>query len=257
VPKANSNDNETGSTACQPTVHLVLQGKGGVGKSVIASWLAEYLIKRGQPVCCIDGDPVNRSLGQYKAIPVEKLELVNASGILQRSSYDALVDRFVQESLVFVLDSGATAFLPFWTYIVEADIVSVLRDAGRRVYIHIPISGGEMLTDTLLGFKTIAETATDRNLVVWINEYFGPVKRDDKTFDQMQVFRDHQDKVLASVGLPQLSPDTFGENVRRMREKKLTFEEAIISPEFHVVAKQRLAMVRRGLFEQLAKTPFA
>jgi hypothetical protein len=48
---------------------------------------------------------------------------------------------------------------------VEADIVSVLRDAGRRVYIHIPISGGEMLTDTLLAFKTIAETANDRNLV--------------------------------------------------------------------------------------------
>ena len=27
-------------------IHLVLQGKGGIGKSVVASWLAEYLIKR-------------------------------------------------------------------------------------------------------------------------------------------------------------------------------------------------------------------
>jgi adenylylsulfate kinase-like enzyme len=48
------------------TVHLVLQGKDGVGKSVVASWLAEFLMKNGKPVCCIDGDPVNRSLGQYK-----------------------------------------------------------------------------------------------------------------------------------------------------------------------------------------------
>ena len=257
MPKANSNGNETGSSICQPTVHLILQGKGGVGKSVIASWLAEFLIARGQPVRCIDGDPVNRSFGQYKAFPIDKLELINATGVLQRNSYDALVDRFVQEETVFVVDSGATAFLPFWTYIVESDIVAVLRNAGRRVYIHIPISGGEMLTDTLLGFKTIADTATERNLIVWINEYFGPVKRDDKTFDQMQVYRDHQDRVLASVGLPQLSPDTFGENVRRMREGKLTFEEAIISPEFHLVAKQRLSMVRRGIFEQLEKTSFA
>ena len=255
--KANSNGNDSGSTMFQPTVHLILQGKGGVGKSVVASWLAEFLVKRGQPVCCIDGDPVNRSFGQYKAFPVEKLDLVDANGVLQRNSYDALVDRFVQEEAVFVVDSGATAFLPFWTFIVEADIVGVLRNAVRRVYIHIPISGGEMLTDTLLGFKTIAETATDRNLVVWINEYFGPVRRDGKTFDQMQVYRDHQEKVLASVGLPHLSPDTFGENVRRMRERKLTFEEAIVSPEFHLVAKQRLCMVRRGLFEQLEKTPFA
>jgi hypothetical protein len=73
----------------------------------------------------------------------------------------------------------------------------------------------------------------------------------------MQVYRDYQERVLASVGLPQLSPDTFGENVRRMRERKLTFEEAVISPEFHLVAKQRLSMVRRGIFEQLEKTPFA
>jgi hypothetical protein len=257
MSKANANGNDSGSTTCQPTVHLVLQGKGGVGKSVIASWLAEFLIKRGQPVRCIDGDPVNRSLGQYKAFAVENLELINETGVVQRNRYDVLVERFTTEEAVFIVDSGATAFLPFWTYIVEADVIAVLRNAGRRVYIHIPVSGGEMLTDTLLGFKTIAETATDRNLIVWINEYFGPVKRDDKTFDQMQVYRDHQEKILSSVGLPQLSPDTFGENVRRMREKKLTFEEAIISAEFHLVAKQRLCMVRRGLFEQLERTPFA
>jgi hypothetical protein len=255
--KPNSNGNDPGSITFQPTVHLILQGKGGVGKSVISSWLAEFLIKRGQPVRCIDGDPVNRSLGQYKAFPVENLELINESGIVQRSRYDALVERFTTEEVVFIVDSGATAFLPFWTYIVESDIVAVLRNAGRRIYIHIPISGGEMLTDTLLGFKTIAEMATDRNLVVWINEYFGPVKRDEKTFDQMQVYRDHQEKVLASVGLPQLSPDTFGENIRQMRERKMIFEEAIVSEEFHLVAKQRLSMVRRGIFEQLERTPFA
>lgn len=200
MSKGHSNGNDSGSTACQPTVHLVLQGKGGVGKSVIASWLAEFLIKRGQLVRCIDGDPVNRSFGQCKSFAVEKLELINESGVVQRHRYDALVERFTTEDAVFVVDSGATAFLPFWTYMVEADVIAVLRNAGRRVYIHIPISGGEMLNDTLLGFKTIAETATDRNLVVWINEYFGPVKRDDKTFDQMQVYRDHQEKVLASVG---------------------------------------------------------
>jgi hypothetical protein len=108
--------------------------------------------------------------------------------------------------------------------LVEADVVAVLRQAGRRVYIHIPISGGEMLNDTLLGFKTLAERAADRILVVWINEYFGPVARDGKTFNQMQVYLDNRDKVLASVGIPQRSLDTFGEAIRRMREMKFTFQ---------------------------------
>jgi hypothetical protein len=124
--------------------------------------------------------------------------------------------------------------------------------------VHIPISGGEMLNDTLLGFKTIAETAAEKSLVVWINEYFGPIARDGKTFDQMQVYLDNREKVLASVGIPERPPDTFGENIRRMRQQKLTFEEAIrTTTAFYIVEKQRLCMVRRDLFEQLEQTPFA
>src|ERR1700723_1249090 len=262
MAKNNSNGNDAGAApeapAVTPTIHLILQGKGGVGKSVVASWLAEFLIGRGQPVRCIDGDPVNRSLAQIKALNVEKLDLLNQEGIVVRARYDQLVDRFVKEEAVFVVDSGAPPFLPFWTFMVEADVIATLRSAGRRVYIHIPISGGEMLNDTLLGFKTLAETAAEKSLVVWINEHFGQVARDGKTFDQMQVFLDNREKVLASIGIPERAPDTFGENIRRMREMKLTFKEAAgMAPGFWLVEKQRLCMVRRDLFEQLEQTPFA
>jgi adenylylsulfate kinase-like enzyme len=60
----NSNAN---SDASSLDVHLVLNGKDGVGKSVVATWLAEFLVSRGRSVHCIDGDPVNRSFRQYKA----------------------------------------------------------------------------------------------------------------------------------------------------------------------------------------------
>jgi adenylylsulfate kinase-like enzyme len=79
MAKNNTNENDAGAAATAravtPTIHLILQGKGGVGKSVVASWLAEFLMGRGQPVRCIDGDPVNRSLAQIKALNVEKLNL--------------------------------------------------------------------------------------------------------------------------------------------------------------------------------------
>jgi hypothetical protein len=261
MAKSNTNGNgaeATNGSAITPTIDLVIQGKGGVGKIVVAGWLAEFLISRGQPVQCVDGDPVNRSLAQYKALPVEKLDLVNQDGVVMRSRYDRLIDRFLNEQAVFVVDTGATAFLPFWTYIVESDITAMLRQAGRRVYVHIPISGGEMLNDTLLGFKTLAEAAAEKSLVVWINEYFGPIARDGKTLDQMQVYLDNRDKILTSIGIPQRSSDTFGENIRRMRERKLTFEEAIgMAPGFYILEKSRLYRVRRDLFEQLEQTPFA
>jgi hypothetical protein len=178
--------------------------------------------------------------------------------VVIRSNYDRLIDRFLTDNSVFVVDSGATAFLPFWTYILESDVITVLREAGRRVYIHIPISGGEMLNDSLLGFRTLAETAAEKSLVVRINEYFGLVESNGKRFDQMQVYLDNREQVLTSIGLPQLSPDTFAANIRKMREKKLTFQEAVgMAPDFWLLEKQRLCMVRRDLFEPLEQTPFA
>ena len=44
---ANGSDNRA-------TVHLTLQGKGGVGKSLIAAVLAQYFRDHGRDVRCID-----------------------------------------------------------------------------------------------------------------------------------------------------------------------------------------------------------
>jgi hypothetical protein len=242
-----------GNGAGAGVVHLILQGKGGIGKSVIASWLAEYLLNRCKNVHCIDGDPVNRSLAQYKSLNAEKLDLVNEEGLIVRIRYDALLERFATENGVFVVDSGATAFLPLWSYIVETEVIRVLRETGRKLYVHCVVSGGEMLSDSLLGFDTLASSTPDRNVVVWINEYFGPVARDGKTFDQMNVFQKHADKLLGSVGIPQRSADTFGATVLLMREKKLTFEEVIQSDQFMLAQKARIQIVRRDLYEQLDK----
>jgi hypothetical protein len=142
-----------------------------------------------------------------KALNVEKLDLLNDEGVVMRSRYDALIDRFLTEEAVF-LDSGATAFLPFWTFIVESDV--------------------------------------------------GEIEREGKTFDQMQVFLNNREKVLTSIGIPQRSPDLYGSDIRHMRERKLTFDEAISEdPEFNIVEKYRLNRVRRELLEQLVQTPFA
>ena len=72
-----------------------------------------------------------------------------------------------------------------------------------------------------------------KSLVVWINEYFGAVARDGKAFNQMQVYLDNREKVLTSIGIPQRPADTYGENIRRMRERKLTFGEIGMSPDFY------------------------
>jgi len=135
-------------------------------------------------------------------------------------------------------------------------MIRVLREARRKVYLHVPVTGGEMLNDTLLGFSAVAGATTYRSVIVWLNEYFGPVMHGGKGFEEMQAYTDNRDKILTSVALPQRSPDTYGRTIRAMREKKLTFEEAINSPEFMLAERSRLHLVRRDLFEQLEHMPF-
>ena len=60
----NSNTNEDAAgTITPPTVHLMLQGKGGIGKS-----------DRGVHATCVDTDPVYRTFSQYNALGAQETE---------------------------------------------------------------------------------------------------------------------------------------------------------------------------------------
>src|ERR1700733_5727475 len=112
------------------SIHLTLQGKGGVGKSLIASILAQYFKDRRREVQCIDTDPVNRTLFQYKALNVNRLELLR-DGSLDQRGFDDLMERLLTEDVTFVVDNGASTFLPLWSYILENNVLDSLARAGK------------------------------------------------------------------------------------------------------------------------------
>ena len=64
---------------------------------------------------------------------------------------------------------------------------------------------------------------------------------------------EYSSKLVGTVVIRDRNPQTFGDDIRHMLEQRLTFDEAIKDEEFFLVSKQRLAIVRRELFEQLDK----
>lgn len=44
-----------------------------------------------------------------------------------------------------------------------------------RAFLHCVIAGGQAMSDTFNGFHRIAETTEEKYIVVWLNEYFGPM----------------------------------------------------------------------------------
>ena len=78
------------------TIHFVLQGKGGVGKSLVASLLFQYLNRQGLPVSGVDTDPVNSTFSGYKELNIQPLNIMDGDDIDQRR-FDSLMEIIFQQ----------------------------------------------------------------------------------------------------------------------------------------------------------------
>ncbi|HNJ38589.1 MAG TPA: conjugal transfer protein TraL, partial [Nitrosomonas sp.] len=54
---------------------MILQGKGGVGKSFISSTLAQHKFAKGGNPLCIDTDPVNATFYGFKKLNVKQINV--------------------------------------------------------------------------------------------------------------------------------------------------------------------------------------
>jgi hypothetical protein len=247
--------NTSSNASSKTSIHILLQGKGGVGKSLISAILSQYLLSKGQDVRCVDADPVNQTLSEYQGLAVSRLNLLKAGSVDQRE-FDLLIEKLLTENGTFVVDTGASTFIPLWHYILENDALDYLRERGKRVFVHSVITGGQSLNDTLDGFEQLAETTREKNIVVWLNEYFGSVLQNGQPFRETAVCKKHANKVQGSVAIVRRTADTFGRDVEDMIRQKMTFEEALNGSGFTIMAKQRLRVVQRELFGQLDAIPF-
>lgn len=239
-----------GATPGVRAVHFTLQGKGGVGKSLVSSLLAQYFKRAGGPVHCVDTDPVNQTFSNYKALQASHVRILAGARIDERA-FDQLMERLLHEDGIFVVDNGASSFIPLSNYLIENDAIAMLADAGRDVFIHCIVTGGQGMVDTMAGLDALATQTSTTNLVVWLNEFFGPIEHNGKGFEQSRVYLQHQTKIRGIVRIPRRNPDTFGRDIEDMSAAHLTFDEVFESPRFSIMAKQRLKTVQREVDGQL------
>jgi adenylylsulfate kinase-like enzyme len=239
-------------------IHLFLQGTGGIGKSVMASVLAQYLIARGCSLRCVDSDPVNRTFSRYKALGVERIELTDG-GVVNKGRLEGLVNTIVNANNKLIVDAGASAFVAIQNHFLKTNLFEKLSEAGKQVYIHTVITAGQAQDDTLERLRQLTDdVVADRNICVWVNEFFGVIDCDGKPFVESTLFQERKGKVVCLISFPRRGADTFGYDVDLMISRGLTFEEAIEGegPQ-QIMPKHRLSIVQRDLFEQLDKSPFA
>ena len=231
-------------------INMILMGKGGVGKSFVAAMLAQYLQDRYGRVYCADTDPTNATFSKYKALNVRYVDILTTDMAIDRSRIDQLVEDILDHDVPAVIDNGASSYIPIMGYALETSFISSLKEAGREIRVHAVLIGGQGMNETLLVLEAILELLPAK-VVVWENEFLGPVAKDGRTFVQSALYKEYRDKIAGVVRIPQRSPDTFGRDLNRMTQAALTFAEIRDSKDFLFMTRQRLADVRRDLYAQL------
>lgn len=232
-------------------IHMLLQGKGGVGKSFAAAVIAQYLVDKGQKPLCIDTDPVNATFHGFKALKVKRLELMVDQEINPRN-FDALVELVAPSKHDVVIDNGASSFVQLAHYLVTNEVPQLLQSMGHELVVHSVVTGGQAFDDTVHNLRQIVPQFPDEALfVVWLNPYWGPVEDKGKPFELLPEYEEIKDRLAAIVTVPTLKKDTYGRDLEELLRARQTFAEAADNPALTIMTRQRLKIVRDQLFGQL------
>lgn len=242
------------------TAHFILQGKGGVGKSVIASLLYQYFEYKGVDVLAIDTDPENHSLAGYKSFNVELHDILLDGKTIDQQKWDALIDKIcddVPENAHVIVDNGASSFLALKDYILDNDVVGTLKDEGVTPYFHAVITGGAALHDTLEGFnKLCGVLPPDTKFIVWLNPFFGKIEWNGKSFLDFKYYKDNESRISEIIQLPEVDAQTLGRDLSTLFIGRKSLNDAITSDQTHRMTRGRLKRYRDKLFSFIDRVGF-
>lgn len=238
-------------------VNIIVSKKGGVGKSLIAAMVGEYLTEKRakakmSPPVLIDLDPTNATFSSFEALNVSFLEVMSNDDI-DRRKFDALVEQICKAAKddVFLIDTGSNAYISLMGYMVQNAVPDLLLAAGHEVVIHVPIMGGAELIQTMECLKEVGEKIPKAALIaVWLNTKNGSIEYMGTAFENSDTYKTVKDRVRSVTTFYEWRADMATDIAETLKVGK-TFNEAAQDPSAAIMVRQRMTMARRYMFERI------
>jgi hypothetical protein len=232
------------------TIHFLQQGKGGVGKSVVAAMLVQALKKLGQEVVAFDTDPVNASLASYDDFKAVRIDIVR-NGVVDSSIFDDLMEGIfaLPPGAHAVVDNGASSFLALNTYLKEIKLLDVLAAHGDEIYFHSVVMGGGSLNHCLSGLAALANGFPEAPIIVWLNPHEAPVSVNGLSFEEFKVYQENVAHFQAVLQIPAANKDTLGKDLRELFGNSITFAHALADPNTRLATRLRL----QGFWDEIVR----
>lgn len=214
---------------------IVLNGKGGVGKSFFATNFVQYLKDRQQLHRAIDTDNENSTLKRYHR-EADFVDLNDPRGL------DALFSA-VETSPQVVMDGRAASTDLILDYFAEVSAFELLDGMNARLTLAIPINHE---ADSVTQAKLISDALGDRCQYLIVknqahSEHFALYEK-SRTRSRMT------DELHAGE---MVMPRMYDWLVAALNQHNLTATDALTHEAFNVVDRQRLKNWQRAFFAEV------
>jgi cellulose biosynthesis protein BcsQ len=216
-------------------LNLILNGKGGVGKSFLAINLVQYLKDKSIPFVACDSDNENSTLKRFHP----DAEFIN---LAQSRSLDDMFRALERADLVIV-DCRAASTDVFLRYFAAIDIAAVLRTLDARLTLLMPVNHE---ADSLDQVQRVVEAMADHARFVIIRnqvhaELFALY---DKSAVRVRLLKQLDAK---EITMPRME-EWLVEGLNRVN---LTITAAAKHEFFYLLDRQRLVTWQSRLYEQI------
>jgi CobQ/CobB/MinD/ParA nucleotide binding domain len=216
-------------------INLVINGKGGVGKSFFATNFVQYLKDCGIEHRAIDSDHENSTLKRFHP----EAEFINLE---HRREIDRVFTA-AETSDLLVIDCRAASTDLFIDFFDEVGLSDVLRSFDARLTVVCPVNHE---ADSVEQLRTLSEALYDRcGWVVVKNEAHS---ESFKIYDGSKTRRQIVDALHArEITMPRL----YDWLVTALNEHNATATAALQNPAFNLLDRQRLKNWQTRFYRQI------
>jgi hypothetical protein len=213
---------------------LILNGKGGVGKSFFAVNFVQYLKDRQIDHAAFDSDDENSTLKRFHS----EVGFINAN---QPPEIDQMVHALADHEVV-VVDCRAASTRIFLDYFAETELTTVLANLGAGLTIACPVNHE---LDSIHQIQRLVNALAGKvDFLIIRNEVHG------EGFDLFDKSKLRQK--LTDLGAREILVTRMHKwLVEDLQKSKLTPTAAQNDPDFTIMDRQRLANWQRRFYEQL------
>lgn len=189
----------------QKYVHLMLGSKGGIGKTYVLCYLAEYMLSIGKTLTIIDTDTANSWLKETKFYNAVDFDMFDTDKLISFEKVPEIFSMFPDRNLV--IDTGANSYSAWFEYLSNGGDEEI-QIYGSKLMIHVPITPGSSLNECIRCLEQLVDKNFNCRFAIWLNNSASPKSSqftiDD--FDELPIFKKMEQQLPFVTELPTCDP---------------------------------------------------